>query len=72
MDDDDDDAMEPIAKARLQPYQVEAQIDIPIYNGSINTKMLDAGLNQLDTYFTLRSSILNNTARTGWYVPIHQ
>ena len=49
----DADAIEPMVNTRYQPFQVEARIDIPSYDGSINAKMLHVWLDQLDTYFTL-------------------
>lgn len=52
-DDNNDDATKLMAQARLQPFWVEAQIDVPSYDGSINAMVLDAWLDQLDNSFTL-------------------
>lgn len=39
--------------ARTQPFWAEARINIPSYDGSINTEVLDSWIYQLDTYFDL-------------------
>ena len=36
-----------------RPFKVEARIDIPTYDGSIDAEKLDSWLSQLETYFDL-------------------
>jgi hypothetical protein len=38
---------------QLRPFNVEARIDIPTYDGSIDAEKLDSWLSQLETYFDL-------------------
>jgi hypothetical protein len=35
------------------PFKVEAKLEIPMYDGQINAKVLDSWLKQLDVYFGL-------------------
>nr|CAD1818255.1 unnamed protein product [Ananas comosus var. bracteatus] len=51
--DDDESIALSLAKGRSQPFKVEAKIEIPNYDGIINTEKLDAWLDQLETYFDL-------------------
>ena len=37
----------------MQPCKVEARIEIPIYNETIDAKRLDNWLDQLEIYFTI-------------------
>lgn len=37
----------------LQPFKLEAYIDIPIYDRTIDTKRLDNWLDRLEIYFTI-------------------
>ncbi|GKB94380.1 hypothetical protein Tco_0980517, partial [Tanacetum coccineum] len=36
-----------------KPFKVEARIDIPSYDGTVDAEKLDSWLDQLETYFTL-------------------
>ncbi|GKB75236.1 hypothetical protein Tco_0942131 [Tanacetum coccineum] len=36
-----------------KPFKVEARIDIPSYDGTVDAKKLDSWIDQLETYFTL-------------------
>lgn len=38
---------------RPQPFKVEARIDIPTFDGTIDAEKLDSWVDQLETYFTL-------------------
>jgi hypothetical protein len=42
-----------VTGARPQPFKVEARIDIPTFDGTINAEKLDSWVDQLETYFTL-------------------
>ncbi|GKA18729.1 hypothetical protein Tco_0698644 [Tanacetum coccineum] len=65
--EDDDNESENVNKTREHgshhPLKVEAKIDIPTYDGTIDAEKLDSWLDQLETYFTLygfRSSDKHN------------
>ncbi|GJT76267.1 hypothetical protein Tco_1042992 [Tanacetum coccineum] len=36
-----------------KPFKVEARIDIPSYDGTVDAEKLDSWIDQLETYFTL-------------------
>jgi hypothetical protein len=42
-----------VTGARPQPFKVEARIDIPTFDGTIDAEKLDSWVDQLETYFTL-------------------
>lgn len=52
-DNNDDKTTILVATVRFWPFRVEAWINIPSSDGSINVEALDAWFDQLDTYFTL-------------------
>ncbi|GJY32565.1 hypothetical protein Tco_0417034 [Tanacetum coccineum] len=56
-DEDDDNELEKVNKTMEHgshhPFKVEAKIDIPTYDGTIDAEKLDSWLDQLETCFTL-------------------
>nr|GFB88801.1 hypothetical protein [Tanacetum cinerariifolium] len=36
-----------------KPFKVEARINIPLYDGTVDAEKLDSWIDQLETYFTL-------------------
>ncbi|GKB63813.1 hypothetical protein Tco_0919999 [Tanacetum coccineum] len=56
-DDEDDNKLENVNKTMEhgshQPFKVEAKIDIPTYDGTIDAEKRDSWLDWLETYFTL-------------------
>lgn len=49
----EEDAFEHNIAVRIRLFRVEARINIPSYDGSINTEILDSWMDQLETYFDL-------------------
>nr|GEV77433.1 hypothetical protein [Tanacetum cinerariifolium] len=56
-DEDDDNKSKNLNKTikhgSHHPFKVEARIDIPTYDGTIDAEKLDSWIDQLETYFTL-------------------
>ncbi|GKA42329.1 hypothetical protein Tco_0734989 [Tanacetum coccineum] len=48
-----------------KPFKVEARIDIPSYDGTVDAEKLDPWLDQLETYFTLYG--FTSTEKSRWH-----
>ena len=52
-DDDDDRSVQSHMEGKSQPFKVEARVDIPTFDGSVDAAKVDAWIDQLETYFSL-------------------
>lgn len=43
----------PLGRGSHRPFKVEARIDIPTFDGTVDAEKLDSWIDQLETYFTL-------------------
>ncbi|KAA8542785.1 hypothetical protein F0562_023937 [Nyssa sinensis] len=41
------------AEGKLRPFKVEARVEIPTFDGTVDAEKLDSWIDQLETYFTL-------------------
>ncbi|KAA8534380.1 hypothetical protein F0562_031869 [Nyssa sinensis] len=49
----DDASVVSPAEGKLRPFKVEARVEIPTFDGTVDTEKLDSWIDQLETYFTL-------------------
>ncbi|KAA8518207.1 hypothetical protein F0562_015681 [Nyssa sinensis] len=49
----DDASVVSPAEGKLRPFKVEARVEIPTFDGTVDAKKLDSWIDQLETYFTL-------------------
>ncbi|GJX68202.1 retrotransposon protein, putative, ty1-copia subclass [Tanacetum coccineum] len=52
-EDPDNETHAILRRSSHKPFKVEARIDIPSYDGTIDAEKLDSRIDQLETYFTL-------------------
>ncbi|GJX35632.1 hypothetical protein Tco_0247189 [Tanacetum coccineum] len=52
-EDQPNETHESLSRGSHKPFKVEARIDIPSYDGTVDAEKLDSWLDQLETYFTL-------------------
>ncbi|GKC73147.1 hypothetical protein Tco_1119030 [Tanacetum coccineum] len=52
-EDPDNETCVILPRGSHKPFKVEARIDIPSYDGTVDTEKLDSWIDQLETYFTL-------------------
>ncbi|XP_038973019.1 uncharacterized protein LOC120105044 [Phoenix dactylifera] len=51
--DPDGASIATLVEERSRPFKVEARIDIPTFDGTVDAEKLDSWIDQLETYFTL-------------------
>ncbi|KAA8521664.1 hypothetical protein F0562_012346 [Nyssa sinensis] len=49
----DDASVVSPAEGKLRPFKVEARVEIPTFDGTVDAEKLDSWIDQLETYFTL-------------------
>ncbi|GKF69599.1 hypothetical protein Tco_0202656, partial [Tanacetum coccineum] len=52
-EDPDNETHVILPRGSHKPFKVEARIDIPSYDGTVDAEKLDSWIDQLETYFTL-------------------